>query len=99
MYPHWRYQYLLSRLEATPSQHPNESLPLKLNGATVGDTVAVATDIYCTCMTTIVICCNSAAESVLCVCGLVACIGAGEWMPGTINANLSNFPFEYVGGV
>ena len=64
-----------------------KSLPLKLNGATAGDTVAVSAVIYCACMTTIVICFNSDAYSVLCVCELVACIGAGEWMPGTINAN------------
>ena len=58
-----------------------------MNGATVGDTVAVAAAIDCACMTNIVICCNSAADSVLCICGLVACIGAGEWTPGTLNAN------------
>ena len=58
-----------------------------MNGSTVGATVAVAVAIDCACMTTIVICCNSAAESVLCVFGLVAYIGTGEWMPGTLDAN------------
>ena len=58
-----------------------------MNGSTVGATLAVAAAIDCYCMTTIVICCNSVAESVFCVCELVACIGAGEWIPGTINAN------------
>ena len=58
-----------------------------MNGSTVGDTVAVAIAIDCNCMTTIVIFCNSTAESVLCFFRLVACIGAGEWMPGTLNAN------------
>ena len=56
-------------------------------GATVGDTAAVAATINCTCMTNIVIFCNCAAESVLCLFELVACIGTGEWMPGTLNAN------------
>ena len=37
-------------------------------------------------MTTIVVFSNYAAESVLCVRVLVAYIGAGEWIPGTINA-------------
>ena len=45
----------------------------------------------CTCMTTIVMICNSAEESVLCVCVLVACISAGEWMSwlreGTVQAS------------
>ena len=58
-----------------------------MNGTTLGATVAVSAAIHCTCMTTIVMFCNSAAESVLCICELVACIGADEWMPGTINAN------------
>ena len=53
----------------------------------MGATVAVYSAIDCACMATIVICCNSAAESVLCVCELVAFIGAGDWMPGTLNAN------------
>ena len=62
-------------------------LPSKVNGATVGATVAVAATIDCAWINTIAIFCNSAAESVLGVCNLVACIGAGEWIPGTRNAN------------
>ena len=58
-----------------------------MNGSTVGATVAVAVAIDCACMTTIVIFCNSTAENVLWVFGLVACLGAVEWMPGTLNAN------------
>ena len=62
-------------------------LPSKVNGATVGDTVDFSAAIDCACMTTIEICCNSSADSVLCVCYLVACIGAGEWIPGTLDTN------------
>ena len=53
----------------------------------MGATISVAAAVYCGYRTIIVICCNSVAESVFCVCELVACIGAGEWMPGTLNAN------------
>ena len=62
-------------------------LPSMVNDATVGATVAVATAIYCACITTVTIFCNSSAYIVLCVCGLVSCIGVGEWIPGTLNAN------------
>ena len=62
-------------------------LTSKVNGATVGATVDIASAIDCACMNTIVIFCNYAAESLLCVCDLVACIGAGYWIPGTLNSN------------
>ena len=53
----------------------------------MGATVAVDAVIDCACMNTILICCIYAAESVLCVCELVACICAGEWIQDTLNAN------------
>ena len=53
----------------------------------MGDTAVVAAAIDCACMTTISIFCNSAADSALCVCEMVACIGAEEWIPVTLNAN------------
>ena len=77
----------MSRLEATPSQHPKKILPLKMNGTNVGATIAVAAAIHCDYMNTIVVFFNSTAESVLCVCELVDCIGAGEWILGTLNSN------------
>ena len=70
--------------------HPNirkSFLPSKVKGVTMGATVAVSVSVDCSWMTKIVIYCCSAAESVIWVCGIMACISAGYWMTGTLNTN------------
>ena len=62
-------------------------IPPKVKDVTVSTNVSVSTIIDCACMTTIDILCSSAAHSVLWFYGLMACIGSGEWMPGTLNVN------------
>ena len=77
-----------------PHQPINQKqlLPSKVNGSTVGATVAFATVIDCAWMTNVTIFCNSTVESVLGVWEIVAYIGAVAWIPVTrkINCHLSH---------
>ena len=70
---------------------PNILLPSNVKGATVGATIAVADAIDWYWITTVAICCSSAADSALEVCWMIDWVGMGELIPGTWNSNFHLF--------